>query len=104
NTAAAAGTPSNKATPAIAMLPRPDNRPSTSRQKPRNVREAITTMTGNNLELALVLKVAQTGLENLTELIGQLKQAGYETATFEDHADHLTADLKQFESDSGLPD
>lgn len=61
-------------------------------------------MTGNNLELALVLKVAQTGLENLTELIGQLKQAGYETATFEDHADQLNAALKQFESDSGLAD
>lgn len=61
-------------------------------------------MTGNNLELALVLKVAQTGLENLTELIGQLKQAGYETGTFEDHADQLNAALKQFESDSGLAD
>lgn len=88
----------------MATLPRPDKRPSTSKQNPRNVREAITTMTGNNLELALVLKVAQTGLENLTELIDQLKQAGYETATFEDHADQLNAALKQFESDSGLAD
>lgn len=56
-------------------------------------------MANTDLELALILKVAQTGLENLTELIAQVKAAGHETAEFEAQAAQLNTAMQQFAGD-----
>ncbi len=50
-------------------------------------------MSGQNLELALKLKIAQTGLENIQNLIGELKSAGIATDGLEADAAKLAAEL-----------
>ncbi len=50
-------------------------------------------MSGQNLELALKLKIAQSGLENIQNLIGELKSAGIATDGLEADAAQLAAEL-----------
>ncbi|MBD3815424.1 MAG: tape measure protein, partial [Halothiobacillus sp.] len=50
-------------------------------------------MSGQNLELALKLKIAQSGLENIQNLIAELKSAGIATDGLESDAAQLAAEL-----------
>lgn len=58
----------------------------------------------NTLETALKISVAQTGLENLTALIGELKRAGVETDAFEKEAAGLGEELRRLAAESGMVD
>lgn len=56
----------------------------------------------SNLEAALKISIAQTGLENLTALIGELKAAGVATDAFEKDAAELGEELKRLGTESGM--
>ena len=51
-------------------------------------------MSNSNLELALKLRIAQTGLENIQPLISELQSAGVETSKFSLEAESLSAELQ----------
>ncbi|WP_275100150.1 tape measure protein [Sedimenticola hydrogenitrophicus] len=55
-----------------------------------------------DLNLALKIAIAQTGLDNVSSLVGELKKAGVETDKFEQEAADLGAELKKLGSDSGM--
>lgn len=55
-----------------------------------------------DLNLALKIAIAQTGLDNVSSLVDELKKAGVETDKFEQEAASLGAELKKVGSDSGM--
>lgn len=61
-------------------------------------------MSGQNLELSLKLKIAQTGLENIQNLIGEIKAAGGETTEFEAQAAALNAEISKLNQQQALID
>ncbi|MCY0966128.1 tape measure protein [Parathalassolituus penaei] len=58
----------------------------------------------NNLEVALALKIAQTGLENIAAVTRALAAAGVETAAFEDEAKQLAEAMNEVSQQQKLVD
>ena len=58
----------------------------------------------SELDLKLRLSVVKTGLENITAIIGELKNAGVETGKFEDEAKQLGDELNKLGREQGLID
>ncbi|WP_221800433.1 tape measure protein [Oceanobacter mangrovi] len=61
-------------------------------------------MTGKNLEVALALKIAQTGLENIRSVSDALRDAGVETAAFEEEAQQLSDAMREVSQQQKLVD